>query len=218
MRFSRLVGLLGTVSVVVSACTSKSGQQPTSDGATDRMAMGSGANADLGAAIDSGLAACGYRDSTYCETSVFATSIDAGTACLGDSHLNCDGLESYVDISGDGDPIRLAYPMDPSCGTCGNTSCQIWGRYSICCSTCDLTFAACAGPDGAGPCLDFHNCGRYVDRDAKTWMATLVPLSLESDAPLDLQATATVTDGTTTRSLSIHIHICGFTNYCGIIC
>jgi hypothetical protein len=218
MRFSRLPRLLATVFVVVLACTSKSGSNLTSDGAIDEMSTGSAADVGLGAAMDGGLVACGNGDNTYCETRVFANAVDAGPACLGDSHLNCGGLESYVDIIGDGDPIRLAYPMDPSCGTCENTSCQIWGRYFICCSGCEVTFAACAGPDGAGPCLDFHNCGRYVDRDGKTWMATLVPVSLVSDAPLDLHATATVTDGTTTRSLSIHIHICGSTYGCGIIC
>ncbi len=182
----------------------------------DHTATGDAGEAGSGA-MDSGPVACGNGDNTYCATRVFATAVDAGPACVG-SHLNCDGMESYVDIIGDGAPIRLAYPMDSSCGTCGTTSCQIWGRYATCCSSCEVTFAACAGPDGAGPCLDFHDCGRYVDRDGKTWMATLVPVSLDGNAPLDIQATVIITDGTTTRSLSTHIHICGSTDYCLILC
>jgi hypothetical protein len=171
-----------------------------------------------GAVVDSAPLACGNGVNAYCETRVLAPRVDGGPACLDDSHLDCAGLESYVDIVGDGDPIRLAYPMDPTCGACGATSCQIWGRYSVCCSSCDLTFAACAGPDGAGPCLDFQECGRYVDRDGKTWLAALMPESLNNNAPLDLQASVTITDGTTMRSLAVHIHICGRTSYCLIIC
>jgi hypothetical protein len=168
--------------------------------------------------VDSGPVACSNPGNTYCETWVFATAVDGGLECPRVLQENCDGLESYVDIIGDGDPIRLAYPMDPSCGTCGNTGCQIWGRYDTCCGGCDVAFAACDGPDGAGPCLDFQECGRYVDRDGKTWMAAIVPVSLDNYAPLDLQASVTLTDGTTTRSLSVHIHICAATYECGIIC
>jgi hypothetical protein len=123
-----------------------------------------------------------------------------------------------VDIIGDGEPIRLAYPMDPTCGACNDTGCQIWGRYGVCCGVCEVRFAACAGPDGAAPCLDFHDCGRYLDRSGKSWLATIVPESLNNQAPLDLQASVTITDGTTTRSLSVHIHICGAALLCLVIC
>lgn len=220
MRFSWVLGLCVTVSVVVVACESKHGQPTLRDGATDTVAIGSGGNGGSGTAMDSGLAAGGNGGNAYCEDRVFATAVDSGPACLGSSQA-CDGSDSYVDIGGDGDPIRLAYPMDPSCGTCGTTGCQIWAWNFICCGPGQVTFAACSGSDGIGPCLDLHACGRYVDRNGKTWLATLKPESVDSNAPpgiLDLQATVTITDRTTTRTLSVHLHLCGFTSYCGIMC
>lgn len=170
------------------------------------------------AAIDSAAVVCGNSGASYCEAWILAARVDGGLAYSGDIQLNCDGQESYVDIIGDGDPIRLVYPMDSSCGTCGSAGCQIWGRYSVCCASCDVRFAACAGSDGAGPCLDFHDCGRYFDRTGKSWLAAMMPESLNSNGPLDLQASVTITDGTTTRSLSVHVHICGTADTCGIVC
>ena len=218
MRLLSPFCLLAAVPVFFSGCSSKAGQQPSGDGAADYAANGSGGNGGVRDAADSGLTAGCNGGDADCTKGSFPALLDAGPVCPGVTALDCGSLESYVDVVGDGDPIRLAYPMDPSCGSCGATTCQIWGRDDICCNDGTLTFAACAGPDGAGPCLDVRGCARYVDRNGKAWLGTITPGAPGTSAPLDVQATATFTDGATTLCLSIHIHICGSANYCGIIC
>ena len=210
------------VSVVALACASKQGSQLPIDAATDADwptignggsggLSGAGGNGGFGYSVDSGLDASGGSDNSFCWTGNSALVIDAGLICP--NNPNSEGLGAYIDISGDGDPIRLLYP-EPDDGTC-----IIVGRETVCCATYVLSFSACAGPQGTAPCLDSGG-GHYMDRNGKIWAATVQLGISNSKVPyvLDQQATAPISDGSTTRSLSIHIHICGDTYYCGIIC
>jgi hypothetical protein len=143
---------------------------------------------------------------------------DSGTAC-DFLHEVCGGLASYVSIEGDGAPLRLAYPKDPSCGTCTGTTCELWGRAHGSCGFIGVDLAVCAGPDGSPPCLDTSSVPEsYIDRNGKTW--SQVSLGGDSSQPgaitteasvllLDLDLTLTISDGASTRALPVHVHACG---------
>jgi hypothetical protein len=150
--------------------------------------------------------------------------LDPSSPCYSSPNGSCGGIPSYVEISGDGEPILLAYPMNSTCGTCGDSGCELVGLWYFCCTWSGPSFAACAGPGAGGPCLDTYEAwsGKYLDRSGKTWAATL-----ESPSPgppgflglVDLDTNLTISDGSTVRTLVLHIHLCGASfELCGIVC
>jgi hypothetical protein len=131
-----------------------------------------------------------------------------------------------VEISGDGEPILLAYPMNSTCGICGDSGCELVGLWYFCCTWSSLSFAACADPGGGGPCLDTYGygtgSGKYLDRGGKTWDATIQGPDPEAPGFLglvDLDTSLTITDGSAVRTLVLHIHLCGSSfELCGLVC
>jgi hypothetical protein len=166
------------------------------------------------AALDGNLAAIDGAGFAGCGT-------DAGLWWVTDWRCAADA-ETYVEVTGDGDPIRLGFPLDPTCGICDGTHCELSGTGRECCGGWgDLSFAACAEPGGTGPCLDAR-CGLYLDRDGKAWTANLQRLSASAysrNGIYGISGTVVLSDGTETRTLSIVIQICLLLiGGCGIIC
>lgn len=217
----------------VCACGGRAKASIAPDGRGGADAGGSGAasaGGSVGAGATGAAASANAPDaSVTCTTSAGGAppneyQPDAGTTC-DFAHIVCGGLESFVDIQGDGAPLRLAYPRDSGCGTCTDGICELWSFANASCGTINVTLSACAGPDGTPPCLDTLAM-TYVDRSGKTWRSAVLTGSSEQPCVtpgpfttiLDLDLTLTIYDGTTTRELPAHVRSCGDVRFTAIPC
>jgi hypothetical protein len=139
---------------------------------------------------------------------------DGGTCRF--AHAVCGGLDSYVELDGDGPPMRLAYPSDSGCGVCSAGSCEIWAIDNDTCGPpAGISLSVCAGPAHALPCLDTVSYPpRYTDQSGKTWSSASLTTGVRdagatSGPILDLDVTLSLSDGSSTLELAGHVRVCG---------
>jgi hypothetical protein len=138
------------------------------------------------------------------------------SAC-GFAHAVCGGLDSYVDLRGDGGSVRLSYPRDAGCGTCTVGACELWSFARKSCGIIAVQLAACAGPGGGAPCLDMASPSpSYTDQAGHVWTAvSLYGSSFQPGAAnpstnvVDLDLKLVLGAGGAARELAVHVHTCG---------
>lgn len=125
---------------------------------------------------------------------------------------NGDADREYVEVD-DTTTTRLTNFADGSAGA--SDSCQVHAMGNSGCGFVKLKLTACSAANGNGACLDTASSEpHYTDASGKRW--TMLALggssaqltSGQADGILDLDLTLSLTDGSTSRELAVHAHVC----------
>ena len=130
--------------------------------------------------------------------------------------LFCPDGEYFVDVTDQGERVRLAFPASAGCGDCSGNACVLFGVVVGGCHSPLLTFEACFGDDGAPPCLELgDSAGQYTDAQVRVFDVTHVeqldfPTTNGEQGVIAMSLALTLVDPSgVARTLDAEIRLCG---------
>jgi hypothetical protein len=141
-----------------------------------------------------------------------APPVDGGASCFAPPP-GCDASEEFIEIS-DTPSVRLAYGGGDCPAEC-NGACRISASGQTNCGFVRLSFVACSAPNHGGVCLStVPGSALYTDAAGKAWeMPSLTGDSAQLDGQpsggvIDLDLELGISDGSLSRTLAVHAHVC----------